>query len=393
MTSRAAIRAALRVALILPILAGSARAQDERGAFAPAIRRAGRAVVAVVAEMDPYPEGVQARDGAATWRNTGFFIGSGGQILTSLGGVAGCRKITVVRPDGTRTDASVLAVDQGAGLALLNSELEDTEPLELLQGRLPAGSAMLLAAAGGQGDDIGVIAQMGMISDGNGSIRLNGTEWTGLAVAHMRVRSGTAAAPVLDAEGRLAGVILAVRTPGSSLPAPGICYILPADRLATVLEPLRKGTSHRLGWLGVALAREPGGPEGVTVAGVLEGSPAHKAGIRVGDVLLQMNQRAIETPAAFATLVAGTQPGTEAQIELLRGRGLVTVRATTGTRPMLIRGGARRQSDRRLIFPLSPGTPDRDAFERLLEENRRLLRQVEELERRLQNIESAPADQ
>ena len=114
-------------------------------------------------------------------------------------------------------------------------------------------------------------------------------------------------------------------------------YGLPADQVQAIVDRMRRGESRRLGWLGVAVAHEPGDRQGARVAAVLESSPAHLAGIRPGDVLLEINGAPVERPVTVAEMVAEAGPVPGVRIKLLRGdRQILQVAADLQPRPLAI---------------------------------------------------------
>ncbi|MCK4376061.1 MAG: serine protease, partial [Candidatus Brocadiae bacterium] len=241
----------LRGAAFLAIafgVAGALHAQTEGGEFARALRRASESIVRVSATF-PLEKAPFRLDGAdATTSNTGFFVGPEGQVLTSLLGLAGCTDITVVCTDGREAPAQVAAVDQPSGLALLKADLSGTAPLEFVKEPPAVGTWILLASARRQDGGTAAVLAPGLVSSRRASVRLQGVNWQGLMVTSVNVRRGSAAAPLLDPGGRLAGVVLGVASAGGA----GDCLALPSEDLAPILEQLREGRSRRLGWLGVS---------------------------------------------------------------------------------------------------------------------------------------------
>ena len=396
--SRAA-RAALGAALCFLTAAGSVGAvgRADAGEQVHAIQRASRSLVRVEASLPVQDAPFRLEPEDAVFSNTGFFVGSDGQVLTSLLGLAGCREIVVICPDGRSSAARVAAMHQPSGLALLTTELKDTPPLELL-GEAPAeGSWVLLGSAFPRDGGAVVVFSPGLVSSRTASVRLQGVQWEGLLAASLNVRPGTAAGPLLDPNGGLAGIVLGVAQGDAERAHPVLpglldtpeCLALPAEQLAPILADLREGRSRRLGWLGVTLVKEPEGREGARVQATLEGSPAHAAGIRAGDILLQVNEHTIDHPSVVARHVVEAGPGRRVEIRLLRGNEIKTVQVELGARPLLICAGQRMAGDSRVHMRAPRRVPLPSPAE-LLEENRRLRRRIEELERRLLETPEGP---
>lgn len=316
----------------------------------------------------------------------GFFATEQGHVLTSLMAVAGCSAVDVVGPDGRTERARVFAMDQSAGLALLETGFKGVSPLPLAdhapRGRVHAVSRSNMCEASGHE----MTLQSGSVSAERRSARVQGYRWTGLVCAAVNVQPGHGVGPLLDDEGRVGGVILGIRPAGG--PSSGHdCYVIPAPRLKPILEELLAGRSRRLGWLGLAVSREEGKTEGVRVAGVLENSPAHEAGVRPGDVLLQIGETVVDSSEVLAEMVA--EPGPRKGVELkLLSRGKVrSVSVDIRPRPLLIVGswgpGRHRVGLMRPAGAEGAPADPRRLLNRILQENAALRRRMRELQKRL----------
>jgi len=279
-----------------------------------------------------------------------------------------------VRPNGDALDAQVVAMDQPAGLALLKCDLEDAAPLQFSAEHPVVGQWVALGFAGpdGTAGEDPVSLEPARVVAVDAAIHLNGFRWSGLMRASTRLRSGCASGPLLDEDGRVVGLVLAAQCTEPFTAVYQACdvYGLPGDQAQTIVDRMRRGESRRLGWLGVAVAEEPGDRQGARVAAMLESSPAHLAGIRPGDVLLEINGTPVEEPIAVAEMVAEAGPAPGVRIKLLRGdRRILQVTADLQPRPLAICiAPPRMASETPLTLP------------HLVEENRRLQARVAELE-------------
>jgi serine protease DegQ len=194
----------------------------------------------------------------------------------------------------------------------------------------------------------------------------------------VRAPTGCAAGPVFDADGRLAGVVLGEhsRAAAAGPPVPE-SLLLGARRLEPILARLRGGQSRRLGWLGIAIADESEEMEGIRVAAVLEGSPAHTADIRPGDVLLQVDGRPLAGVEAFGRYLVEAGPRAGVELRLLRADRLKETSVDVGARPLMMCAAGRR--------PAGTAEAPEGRVAELLEKNRLLRRRVAELEERLRH--------
>jgi len=154
-----------------------------------------------------------------------------------------------------------------------------------------------------------------------------------------------------------------------------------------------------LDWLGVAVAQDAQGREGLEVKAVLKDSPAHAAGLRPADVLLQVEDRAIDDPAVLLhpAFRAG-RSGTVA-FQVLRNDRIETVPVDVDFRPLLLYAGARRPAEgvlrlrwRKTVGAFrtaAPGAWEAGAARMLREENERLRQRIRQLEQSLNQPEPA----
>ncbi len=325
--------------------------------------------------------------------NTGFFASADGHVLTSLFAVCCCRRLLVRTYDGRQAEATVLALDQPSGLALLTTDLKQTKPLEFSP-QPPERGQWVLAASGVKSPEgrPSIELQPGLLLSCEASLKLSGFRWEGLLATEMPLKPGAAAGPMLDLNGRLVGVVLGVRAYADGTTR---CYALSAQALEPILDRLMQGKGRRLGWLGMAVMQS-GEKEGLTVLGVLDGSPSHKAGVRPGDVLLEIDGATISHPGVFESKVARITPGSEVAVVVLRGRDVKALRLEVGARPLLITRWPFRATPGADVQPRKVfAIPDADdnlhyrRIEDLREQNQRLLQRISELEERIKHLEEA----
>ena len=132
--------------MTLALLGGPAAGQESQACgFGPAVHAAASSVVHVRSTFSMGEEPFGPDAGEVIFSNTGFFVGTGGEVLTSLVGLVGCRDIAVTASEGRTAPARLVALDQPSGLAVLKAELTGTVPLELVESPPAPGSWALLA--------------------------------------------------------------------------------------------------------------------------------------------------------------------------------------------------------------------------------------------------------
>jgi S1-C subfamily serine protease len=159
------------------------------------------------------------------------------------------------------------------------------------------------------------------------------------------INPGNSGGALVDAAGNLVGINSAIysRTGGSL----GIGFAIPVSLARNVMEQIIQTGAVTRGWIGVEvqaitaeLAESFGlpSPEGTLISGVMRGSPADRAGVRPGDVLLSVDGRKVNDPQNMLEAIAALAPGRQAGFELRRGKEKLEIRVEVGRRPALSRG-------------------------------------------------------
>jgi len=158
------------------------------------------------------------------------------------------------------------------------------------------------------------------------------------------INPGNSGGALVDAQGRLVGINTAIYSEtGGSL---GIGFAIPARSAQAILEEIVSSGKVTRGWLGVEpqditpeLMRAFGlkQQQGVIVASVLRGSPAHQAGLRVGDIVLTMDGAELQDSIDFLNAIAPLRPGAKVKLTVLREGRRHTVEIGVGERPVSVR--------------------------------------------------------
>jgi S1-C subfamily serine protease len=154
------------------------------------------------------------------------------------------------------------------------------------------------------------------------------------------INPGNSGGALVDAGGNLVGINTAIFSrSGGNL---GIGFAIPVSTAKMVLEQIVKTGSVTRGWIGVEVQEiTPPVAEsfrlestrGALIAGVLRGGPADKAGIKPGDVLLEVEGKPVVDPTSMLNLIAALPPGSSARMKLRREGREVDAEITVGRRP------------------------------------------------------------
>jgi serine protease Do len=266
---------------------------------------------------------------------SGFIASSDGHVVTNNHVVAGGGQIVVKLDRGTELPAKVVGTDPATDVALLKIEATGLAVLPF-------------------GDSDGLEVGEPVMAIGN-PFGLDQTVTTGIVSAKERhiggpyddfiqtdtsINPGNSGGPLIDSRGAVVGINTAIfsQTGGSV----GIGFAIPINLAKTVLLQLRERGTVIRGWLGVAVgpvtaerAQAAGvtEPKGAVVEEVMAGSPAERAGVRKGDVIVAVGDQPVAGPPDLTRRIAGTPPGTRVQLHLVRDRVRQTVPVELGRLP------------------------------------------------------------
>jgi S1-C subfamily serine protease len=244
---------------------------------------------------------------------------------------------TCVFSDGRRESGKLLGVDVDGDLAVLEVDTGGVAPLAWNpSAALPGvGTVVFAVASAGNG---GVRTTIGQVSGVARSFRGPGGRLIGGSIEHTApLASGSSGSPILDAEGRMLGL-------NTQRLGEGFYLALPADAdLKARVDALARGESTSRPRLGIEVApshvarhlrRAVGLPDvdGILVRGVEEGSPAEKAGIREGDLIVSAAGSALSDPDELHAALSKAGKG-KLEVGLVRGVEELTVKVDLGPGP------------------------------------------------------------
>jgi serine protease DegQ len=291
--------------------------------------------------------GREPQDEPATNLGSGVIVSSEGYILTNQHVVDGADQIEVALADGRRTNAKVVGVDPETDLAVLKINMSNLPTITL--GRMDESRVGDVVLAIGNPFGVGQTVTMGIISAlGRNHLGINTFE--NFIQTDAPINPGNSGGALVDAHGNLLGINTAIYSrSGGSL---GIGFAIPVSTAKSVLESIITTGTVTRGWIGVepqdvtpAIAESFNlEQKGTIVAGVLQGGPADKAGIKPGDVLLDVNGQQITDTTRLLNVIAQIKPGTDAKVHLKRKNKELDVNVTIGKRPPPSKRGSEDES-------------------------------------------------
>ena len=267
---------------------------------------------------------------------SGFIVSADGYVVTNNHVVSGGGDIVVKLDRGSEHPAHVVGTDPATDLALLKIEGSGLPVLPLGNSdRLEVGEPVM---AIGNPFGLDQTVTTGIVS---AKERFIGSgPYDDFIQTDASVNPGNSGGPLIDSRGAVVGINTAIFSQsGGSV---GIGFAIPINLAKAVLPQLRERGTVVRGWLGVAIrpvtahaAEEAGLPDakGAVVEGVVEGSPAERAGMKKGDVIVAIGDQPVATPPDLTRRIAGTAPGTRVALTVVRDRKRVQLAVELGRLP------------------------------------------------------------
>lgn len=254
-------------------------------------------------------------------QGSGFFIDEAGYILTNAHVVKGGDEITVSTTEQKEYKAELIGLDERTDVALLKIKNPDSPAAKIGDSDQVEVGNWVLAIGSPFGFDY--TATKGIVSAVSRSLP-DGT-YVPFIQTDAAVNPGNSGGPLFNLDGEVIGINSQIYSKTGTFN--GLAFAIPINTAMNIAEQLKtKGTVSR-GWLGVAiqnvdqdLASSFGldKPKGALISNVIEDSPAEKAGIQAGDIILRFNNKPINKSSALPPIVGTISAGTKVEVELLR---------------------------------------------------------------------------
>ncbi|MGQ3671007.1 DegQ family serine endoprotease [Xanthobacter sp. TB0136] len=354
------LKTASLLAIMLATLASTAGAQELRVpssnaevklSFAPIVARSAPAVVNVYALKtrrvsnpmleDPFfrrffggqggaPEGQERMQRSL---GSGVIVEASGIIVTNFHVIEGADEVRVALNDKREYPADILLRDQRTDLAVLRIRRDGDETFATL----PLGNSDQLAVgdivlAIGDPFGVGQTVTQGIIS-ALARTQVGVSDYQFFIQTDAAINPGNSGGALVDMSGRLVGINTAIysRSGGSH----GIGFAIPVNMVSTVLEQAKAGgSSVKRPWLGAQLQQVTPDiadglglerPMGALVQQVMPGSPADRAGLQSGDLIMAVEGQGVEDPPALHYRIATRPLGSKAALRVQRGNKQVSL--------------------------------------------------------------------
>jgi Do/DeqQ family serine protease len=269
---------------------------------------------------------------------SGVVVSSDGLMLTNYHVVEAADEIEIAFHDGRKTKAKLVGSDPESDLAILRIASDrPLTPITFASAEsLRIGDVVL---AIGNPFGVGQTVTSGIVS-ALGRTHLGINTFENFIQTDAAINPGNSGGALVDSNGHLVGINTAIYSQsGGSM---GIGFAIPVSLAQSVMEQIVKTGAVTRGWIGVEvqdmtpeLAESFGvkADAGALIAGVMRGSPADKAGVKPGDVLLSVGGKPVKDAQVMLDLIAALAPGETAPFGLVRAGKPLELQIAVGKRP------------------------------------------------------------
>ncbi len=256
---------------------------------------------------------------------TGFLIDAEGYIVTNNHVVEGADEVTVsLNDDSKEYRAKIIGTDPKTDIALIKIdgdkkfnylEMGDSDALKVGEWVVAIGNPFGLSNT----VTVGVVsAKERVIGSG---------PYDNFIQTDASINPGNSGGPLLNMQGKVIGINSAIYSQGASPGSIGIGFAIPVNLAKGVVEDLKKTGHVTRGYLGVSIQKitkalaeslHLSSPKGALVAEVMPDSPAKRAGLKRGDVIISFNRKQVHSSDELPRLVASVNPGTKVPVVVLR---------------------------------------------------------------------------
>ena len=284
---------------------------------------------------DMFKEFNKQTERKATALGSGFIIDRKGIVVTNNHVIQGAEDIIVSVNGSTEYKAKVIGTDPYMDLAVL--QIVSDEKFETVSfGDSDKARVGDWVIAIGNPYGFGGTVTSGIISSRNRDIGL--TRYDDFIQTDASINQGNSGGPLFNLDGEVIGINTAIWGPGQS-GSIGIGFAIPSNSASHVISQLIEFGETKRGWLGVRIqevtkeiaeVEKLKKPEGALVASVSENSPADKAGIKAGDIILEFDEKSVDTMRALPKLVAQTKVGKRVTVKIWRNQKLISKKVLLG---------------------------------------------------------------
>lgn len=284
------------------------------------------------------PRNRQERERPVRGLGSGVIVDSNeGYIITNNHVIENADQIKVKMFNGDEYDAEVVGADPGSDVAVLKVDVDDLQAIPLGDSDNTRVGEMVLAIGSPLQESFAHTVSQGIVSaSGRSSLGLNRFE--NYIQTDAAINPGNSGGALVNLDGELVGINTAIasRSGGSQ----GIGFAIPINMVKNVMESLITDGRVSRGFLGIeaggevdrtmARALNMDSPRGFIIGNVQQGGPADVAGLKSGDVVVELNGTPVRDFYDFRIAIASTAPGTQVELGIFRDGENMTINVELG---------------------------------------------------------------
>jgi len=270
---------------------------------------------------------------------SGVIVNENGLILTNQHVIDAADEIEVALEDGRSVRAHIVGADPDTDLAVLKINVKNLPAITFADPKKNKVGDVVLAIGNPFG--VGQTVTQGIIS-ALGRNHLGISTFESFIQTDASINPGNSGGALIDADGNLVGINSAIysRNGGSM----GIGFAIPVSIAKQVMEQIVREGSVTRGWIGIeaqdltvelADSFRLKNTQGALIAGIIKGSPAENAGLKAGDVLLEINKLKVIDGTSMLGLISELKPNKEAILKIVRNQKEISIAVMIGRRPRL----------------------------------------------------------
>lgn len=301
---------------------------EELLSFAKAVKAAAPAVVNIyIAGPADSPENDPDQKRTNYRLGSGVIINKQGYILSNYHVASQAKAILVMLPDGRKIPAKVIGSDPEVDLAVLKISAENIHPITLGDTKNLQVGDLVLAIGNPYG--LGQTVTHGIISAmGRNTAEINQIE--NYIQIDAAINPGNSGGALVNSKGQLIGITVGIYSRSGGFQ--GLGFAIPSDVALNIMQQIIQTGKVQRAYLGVNVADVSQG-RGAEIVQVMPHSPAEKAGLKMSDVILSVNNFSIEDSRSFQNYIAQRSPGTNLILKIRRKDKVLEFSIKSAVRP------------------------------------------------------------
>jgi putative serine protease PepD len=276
------------------------------------------------ASSSPFPGG----NGNRSAEGTGFVYDADGDIVTNQHVVSGATGVRVRFSDGSTYKATIVGADPSTDVAVLHVDAPSSKlhPLTLADSTRVSVGDGVVAIGNPFGLDgtvtSGIVSAVGREISAPDDTPIENAIQTDAAINH-----GNSGGPLLNLQAQVIGVTSQIQSEGGG--NDGVGFAVPSDTVKSIASQLIANGKVEHAFLGVTPTNAS---NGVGISSVKQGSAADDAGLKVGDVVTEVDGKRVTDQSQLRAIISAHKPGDTLSLTIRRDGATKTVQATLGTR-------------------------------------------------------------